>query len=229
MDPSTDPLRTRSLPGHLWEKVPEDWQILDKNLQALFENSILQNQSPWRELRWLTEDAVGISILGVLLLALFLWSHRDSLPRNFARIPRTRSLAGFFLFLLGMGLSDLTAMRLKIFFGRLKPHVNFYHPDYLPALSLPSNHAFNSAFLFSLLYCLQKKPLLGSQRAFYILLFVSVLLVGISRIAFGQHYPLDVFCGWLLGTGFGALYSHFLRWAKERIAPHSRSMPKSFV
>jgi membrane-associated phospholipid phosphatase len=205
--PQIDPLITRSLPGHFWENIPESWQSFDKNLQLNLENSINLHDTPWSQFRWLTESTNGILIISILLLILFCLSHFDELQLLKNKITKKSTWIHILVFILGLGFSDLVAMRLKIFFGRLKPHVNFYNPDYLPALSLPSNHAFNSAFLLCLMYSIQHKPLRKNQKIFYFFLSFSILLVGFSRVLFGQHYPLDIFTGWLLGTLFAKLYS----------------------
>jgi membrane-associated phospholipid phosphatase len=211
MESTIDPLKTRSLPGHLWEKFPENWQLLDKSLQSYFESSINRNVSPWKEFQWLTEASLGISILGSFLLIFFLVSHKNESREFWQKRKKRNSSLLVILFFMGLGLSDLIAMRLKILFGRLKPHVDFYHPDYLPALSLPSNHAFNSSFLLALMIGLKKTNTTPIQSAFYIFVFFCILIVGFSRVLFGQHYPLDVFTGWLLGSILGSLYSKLIK------------------
>ncbi|WP_029323900.1 phosphatase PAP2 family protein [Butyrivibrio sp. AE3004] len=60
--------------------------------------------------------------------------------------------------------------------------------------SFPSGHSTNSVVVYgSVAKFLRNKVLT-------ILAFVLPLLVGISRVAVGVHYPTDVICGWLSGV-----------------------------
>lgn len=59
--------------------------------------------------------------------------------------------------------------------------------------SFPSGHSSNAASLYvGLAAAVKKKPLT-------VLAVVLPLVVGISRVCVGAHYPTDVICGWLLG------------------------------
>ena len=64
----------------------------------------------------------------------------------------------------------------------------------------PSSHASNIAAIGTLFMIAYKRwiPFWG----------ILIFLIGISRVYVGVHFPLDVFCGWLLG---GAI-SLFLVW-----------------
>jgi undecaprenyl-diphosphatase len=68
--------------------------------------------------------------------------------------------------------------------------------------SLPSGHAAGSA-CFAAFFANRKRPLRTA------LLGGAALLVGVSRIALGVHFPLDVLAGVFVGTTFGAGSSQY--------------------
>lgn len=65
----------------------------------------------------------------------------------------------------------------------------FHRPD----ASFPSDH---SSFLMAVAtsFYLNKQPKLGN------LVVVIAVLVGISRVGIGVHYPADILAGWLVGA-----------------------------
>ncbi len=86
-------------------------------------------------------------------------------------------------------------------------------PDVVPALmdettfSFPSGHSVMSAVVYLTLGSI----LAATHRALRmrIFIFASALLVavlvGVSRVMLGVHYPLDVLAGWSLGLGWASL------------------------
>lgn len=60
--------------------------------------------------------------------------------------------------------------------------------------SFPSGHSTNSATVYGSLARFYKKPV------FTAVAFILPLLVGLSRVIVGCHYPTDVVFGWLSGT-----------------------------
>ena len=189
-----DPLTTRSLPGALWEHVPA-W--LSSTDQLLRERLCFEGFSAGalgRDLRWITEDARGI--FGLLLIAI--------LARRFVF---SRSLRADWLSVLAalplIGLADLVSSGVKLSVGRLKPHVNFYNPSLVPALSLPSNHAVNTALAATLYLLVVRFDSRAARIQQMLVASALVLLVGFSRIFLGQHYPLDVLVGWVMGISLG--------------------------
>jgi undecaprenyl-diphosphatase len=67
--------------------------------------------------------------------------------------------------------------------------------------SFTSSHATNHfGIAFFLIFAFRKR-----NRTFAILLFIWAFLVGYAQIYVGVHFPLDIFCGALLGTGIALL------------------------
>jgi undecaprenyl-diphosphatase len=77
-------------------------------------------------------------------------------------------------------------------------------------LSFPSGHAFTAILLFGLLYYLVP-TFLRWQRAITLVRILSltmIILIGISRVYLGAHWPSDVLGGFLFGGIMLALVIH---------------------
>ncbi len=73
--------------------------------------------------------------------------------------------------------------------------------------SFPSGHSSGAATVYgSAALCLRKKWVT-------VLAFVLPLLVGVSRVVVGAHFPTDVLVGWALG----ALVIFFIPWLRKKI------------
>lgn len=70
------------------------------------------------------------------------------------------------------------------------------HPG---SYSWPSCHAANTFALATLLSCVMK------SRKFTIFIFAWAIIVSISRLYVGVHYPTDLLCGAIIGCAFGYL------------------------
>ena len=76
--------------------------------------------------------------------------------------------------------------------------------------SLPSGHSMNSVTVYGSLAARLKKPL------FYVISIVIPLIVGISRVVLGVHYPTDVLAGWAVGAGVIVLMTWLQKVVKKR-------------
>ena len=74
--------------------------------------------------------------------------------------------------------------------------------------SFPSGHAANAVAVYGSLAVHEKK-----RKLLWVLAVVLPLLVGVSRVFVGAHFPTDVLCGWLLG----ALIAAFIPWLRRKL------------
>ncbi len=101
---------------------------------------------------------------------------------------------------IGGGVLDLL---LKEIFSRPRPEI-VPHLVNAEFWSFPSGHSVMSAAVYLSLAAIAAPVQTGSniRRFIPISAVVIVLLIGISRIYLGVHYPTDVLAGWLLGTAW---------------------------
>jgi len=101
---------------------------------------------------------------------------------------------------------ELVNVALKHLFLRPRPDV-VPHLRNVESLSFPSGHAMESAIIYltlgAMLMQLSESRLV---KAYCIgLAIVLTLLVGISRVYLGVHYPTDVVAGWMFGFFWASL------------------------
>lgn len=91
---------------------------------------------------------------------------------------------------------------LKLLFGRARPVTDYAAGIWLDKLSFPSGHATGSTIAYGLLayFALQLLPDPWNYVVASVLTAL-IVLIGISRVYLGAHFPSDVIAGWLLGSG----------------------------
>jgi undecaprenyl-diphosphatase len=148
-----------------------------------------------------------VLIVGGFVVACWLWWRRRG---RFA-------LGLLLLILIGRGLTEVQ----KLWIVRARPEVE-PHLVLVKTWSFPSGHAASSMIVFLTLALALAKPRPWRRIAVASALLLS-LLIGISRVMLGVHWPSDVIGGW----AFGMLWVLLTLPRTERLfAPHSTTMPK---
>lgn len=168
---------------------------------------------------WGLSDAYFGGIL-TLLSAHFFWAAVFTVCVIVALVRRDPDL-GWLLVMVAVAVGFTDAFNyfaLKPYFARLRPcHELRYLIDFSGCgglYSFPSNHAANGMAVVGIL---MRSPY---KLATYVL-FTMVLLVSLSRVYLGVHYPADVFCGMYLGLCLGWLSSLILNRQRSKFSEKS--------
>jgi len=121
------------------------------------------------------------------------------------------------LVIASVGGGMLLSTALKFAFDRTRPDLVPHAVDVYTA-SFPSGHAMLSAVTYLTLGALLARVQPDRRVKAYLLLVVVLvtLLVGISRIYLGVHWPTDVLAGWCLGAAWAMLCWLVALWLQRR-------------
>lgn len=161
--------------------------------------------------RWLEEFArdltalgsIGVLTLLTLAVARFLWLQR-----------KTHAAV---LVLVAVGGGALLSTVLKLGFSRPRPDL-VPHAMQVYTYSFPSGHAMLAAVTYltlgALLARVQPQP--GVKAYLLLLAVLLTVLVGISRVYLGVHWPTDVLAGWTIGAAWAVFCWLVARWLQRR-------------
>ncbi|PWJ78432.1 undecaprenyl-diphosphatase [Pseudaminobacter salicylatoxidans] len=113
----------------------------------------------------------------------------------------------------------------------LKLGIDRPRPDIVPhlvqvqTLSFPSGHAMMSAVIYLTLGALLAQTLHDRATRIYVLAVavLATLIVGLSRLYLGVHWPSDVAAGWCIGAAWAMLCWLVARWLRRRAAISDRA------
>jgi undecaprenyl-diphosphatase len=111
-----------------------------------------------------------------------------------------------------IGLASAANEALKSFIARARP--DFLEPIVVErGFSFPSGHSLLSMVAYGVLGVLvmRSRLPLAVRRGIVAALGVLILLVGVSRIWLGVHYPTDVLAGWTAGAVIVLVYARLTR------------------
>ena len=95
---------------------------------------------------------------------------------------------------------------LKALFARERPEI-VPHLVEVHSLSFPSGHSMNSAIVYLTLAVLIARGYEERRTRSFVIgaAALLVLLIGVTRIYLGVHYPSDVLGGWTVGAAWALL------------------------
>lgn len=131
----------------------------------------------------------GVAVLTGLTLAASIWLALEG-ERRLAIVLVVAVLGGL-----------LTSSLLKLQFERPRPQL-VPHGSYVYSHSFPSGHAMMSAATYLTLAVMIASSRGRKSVRVFVLLFALLLtvLVGLSRVYLGVHWPTDVLAGWIGGA-----------------------------
>jgi undecaprenyl-diphosphatase len=106
---------------------------------------------------------------------------------------------------------------LKELFDRPRPDL-VPHGSYVYQASFPSGHAMSSAAFYLTLGVLLARLHVRRyiQSYFVVSALIITMIVGVSRVYLGVHWPSDVLAGWALGSVWAILCWMATRWLQRR-------------
>ncbi|MCP3920139.1 MAG: phosphatase PAP2 family protein [bacterium] len=173
---------------------------------------------------WIEEIGRDLTALGgTVVLTLF------SLAALCYALMRREKVTAAMLFL-AVGGGMIVSLVLKQVYDRPRPDLVPHH-SIVYTNSFPSGHSMMAAVTYlSLAAILVRVQPNVSLKAFITMIAVLLtVLVGVSRVYLGVHWPSDVVAGWAAGTAWAALAWYVARIVQKRrgVAVEAQGVPPS--
>lgn len=149
---------------------------------------------------WLTTAALDMTALGGTTVLIFM----VLVTLGFLWIARKRK--AFFLVAAAAIGGQIFNSVLKSSFARPRPEI-VPHLSEVHTASFPSGHSMMSAVIYLTIGVLISRLVAGPLLRAYILgvAILVTLLVGVTRVYLGVHYPTDVLAGWTAGLAWALI------------------------
>ncbi len=188
--------------GSVWGFVELADEVTEGDTQALDRHLLLALRNP-ADLadplgpHWVEELGRDLTALGgVGILTLFTLS-----ILGFLLMRRKFHTALYLALSVGGGI--LVSSLLKMLFSRPRPDL-VAHGAYVYTTSFPSGHSMMSTATFFTVAAILASQEKSPQLRAYLLILATLLslLVGVSRVYLGVHWPTDVLAGWTAGIAW---------------------------
>jgi undecaprenyl-diphosphatase len=133
------------------------------------------------------------------------------------------------LFVCGsIGSGSLLSNLLKDYFDRPRPDI-VPHEVYAASYSFPSGHSMLSALTYLTLGAILARSHDSKLLKAYFLLMALFLtvLIGVTRVYLGVHWPTDVLAGWTAGAVWALLCWLLTRWLQRRRTLEPETEPET--
>jgi undecaprenyl-diphosphatase len=136
-------------------------------------------------------DITALGGYALLIIAVVISGGYFILTRNYAPALHLFSV---------LSVGALICNFLKVLFSKPRPDIE--HAVYVASYSFPSGHSMMSAAVYLTLgvTLASMEPLRPIKIYLLVISALLTMLVGLSRVYLGVHYPTDVLAGWLAGT-----------------------------
>ncbi|MHA3977191.1 phosphatase PAP2 family protein [Halovulum sp. GXIMD14794] len=200
----------------IWAFVELADEVVEGSTRALDEALLLAMRSPLDSAdplgpSWLEEIARDCTALGgVAVLTLLVFA-----VTGFLWLTDQRRSALFLLAVVAGGLAVSTGF--KEFFARPRPDL-VTHGSHVYTASFPSGHSLMAAMTYLTLAMMLARTQPRRRVKLYLLSIAvtATILVGISRVYLGVHWPSDVLAGWTLGAAWALLAWALARFLERR-------------